>query len=110
VIKLSAEAEPEIYATTRRFGTVLENVVMDPDTRELDLDSERSHREHARRLSDRLHPNASADRAGGLPKNIVMLTADAFGVMPPISSSRPSRPCTTSSRATRRASPAPRKA
>ncbi len=54
-IRLSAEAEPQIYATTRRFGTVLENVAIDPDTRELDLDSSRVHREHPRRLSDRVH-------------------------------------------------------
>ena len=56
MIRLSAEAEPEIYATTKRFGTVLENVVMDPVTRELDLDDASLRREQPRRLSDRLHP------------------------------------------------------
>ena len=56
MIRLSAEAEPEIYATTKRFGTVLENVVMDPVTRELDLDDATPRREQPRRLSDRLHP------------------------------------------------------
>ena len=63
-IRLSAEAEPQIYATTRRFGTVLENVVVDPDTRELDLDDDRLHREHARRVSDRVHRQRRAVRAG----------------------------------------------
>ena len=89
VIKLSAEAEPEIFATTRRFGTILENVVMDPDTRILDLDSAR-HAENTR-ASYPLDfiPNASETGLGGLPKNIVMLTADAFGVMPPISQLSP---------------------
>ena len=56
MIRLSAEAEPEIYATTKRFGTVLENVVIDPVTRELDLDDATLRREQPRRLSDRLHP------------------------------------------------------
>ena len=56
MIRLSAEAEPEIYATTKRFGTVLENVVIDPATRELDLDDPTPRREQPRRLSDRLHP------------------------------------------------------
>jgi phosphoenolpyruvate carboxykinase (ATP) len=84
MIRLSAEAEPEIYATTKRFGTVLENVVIDPDTRELDLDDQQPRREHPRRLSDRLHPQCLAENMGPVPKNIVMLTADAFGVLPPI--------------------------
>ena len=56
MIRLSPEAEPEIYATTKRFGTVLENVVMHEDTRELDLDDPSPRREYPRRLSDRLHP------------------------------------------------------
>ena len=85
VINLSAEAEPEIYATTGRFGTILENVVMDPRTRRLDLDDNR-HTENTR-ASYPLDfiPNVSASGLGGHPKNIVMLTADAFGVLPPIS-------------------------
>ncbi|WP_421708136.1 phosphoenolpyruvate carboxykinase [Algihabitans sp.] len=85
VIRLSAEAEPEIHATTRRFGTVLENVVMDKDTRALDLDS--AHYTENTRASYPIDfiPNVSAAGQGGLPKNIVMLTADAFGVLPPIS-------------------------
>jgi len=83
-IKLSAEAEPQIYATTRRFGTVLENVVFDPETRALNLDDGR-HTENTRAA----YPISFIDNAvsagiGGHPKNIVMLTADAFGVLPPI--------------------------
>ncbi len=85
VIRLSAEAEPEIYATTRRFGTILENVVLDAATGTLDLDDDR-HTENTR-ASYPLDfiPNASESGRGGHPRNIVMLTADAFGVLPPIS-------------------------
>jgi phosphoenolpyruvate carboxykinase (ATP) len=84
MIRLSPEAEPEIYATTRRFGTVLENVVIDPDTRALDLD-DNSHGENTRGAYPiEFIPNSSADNMGPVPKNIVMLTADAFGVLPPI--------------------------
>jgi phosphoenolpyruvate carboxykinase (ATP) len=84
-IRLSAEAEPQIYATTRRFGTVLENVVIDEDTRELNLDDER-YTENTRAA----YPIAFIDNAvpsgqAGHPRNLVMLTADAFGVLPPIS-------------------------
>lgn len=89
VIRLDAESEPEIYATTGRFGTVLENVVMDPASGQLDLDDAR-HTENTR-ASYPLDfiPNICADGQGGQPKNIVMLTADAFGVLPPISSLTP---------------------
>jgi phosphoenolpyruvate carboxykinase (ATP) len=84
MIRLSEEAEPEIYATTRRFGTVLENVVMDPDTRELDL-NDNSLAENTRGAYPiDFIPNASRENMGPVPKNIVMLTADAFGVLPPI--------------------------
>jgi len=84
MIRLSAEAEPQIYATTRRFGTVIENVVIDERTRELKLDDD-SKTENTRGA----YPLAYIDNAvpsgqGGHPKNIVMLTADAFGVLPPI--------------------------
>ena len=84
VIRLSARAEPEIFATTSRFGTILENVVMDGDGK-LDLDDAR-HTENTR-ASYPLDfiPNASADGLAGHPRNVVMLTADAFGVLPPIS-------------------------
>jgi len=84
MIRLSAEAEPEIHATTRRFGTILENVVMDPETRALDLD-DASLAENSRGAYP-IHfiPNASSENMGPVPKNIIMLTADAFGVLPPI--------------------------
>ena len=82
-IRLSAEAEPEIYATTRRFGTVLENVVLDEHGRP-DLD-DGSLTENTRSAYP-LHfiPNASESGITGHPETIIMLTADAFGVMPPI--------------------------
>jgi phosphoenolpyruvate carboxykinase (ATP) len=84
MIRLSAEAEPEIFATTKRFGTVLENVVIDPDTRELDF-NDASLAENSRGAYPiDFIPNSSAENMGPLPKNIVMLTADAFGVLPPI--------------------------
>ncbi|HEY0148620.1 MAG TPA: phosphoenolpyruvate carboxykinase [Allosphingosinicella sp.] len=84
MIRLSADAEPEIYATTKRFGTVLENVVIDPVTRELDLD-DNSFAENSRGAYPiDFIPNCSSDNLGPVPQNIVMLTADAFGVLPPI--------------------------
>ena len=85
VIRLSAEGEPEIYRTTRTFGTVLENVVCDPETRKLDLDSER-HTENTRASYPltQLH-NVDLGGMAGHPKNIVFLTCDASGVLPPIS-------------------------
>jgi phosphoenolpyruvate carboxykinase (ATP) len=84
VIRLSEEAEPEIYATTRRFGTVLENVVMDPDTRVLDLDDNSKAENTRAAYPIDFIPNCSEDNMGPPPRNIVMLTADAFGVLPPI--------------------------
>ncbi|MFK8253807.1 phosphoenolpyruvate carboxykinase [Ancylobacter terrae] len=83
-INLSAEAEPEIYAASNRFGTVLENVVLDPETRVPDFD-DGSLAENARSC----YPldfiaNASPSGRGGQPRNLIMLTCDAFGVMPPI--------------------------
>jgi phosphoenolpyruvate carboxykinase (ATP) len=84
MIRLSAEAEPEIFATTRRFGTVLENVVIDPVTRELDLDDARLAENSRGAYPIDFIPNSSADNMGPPPKNVVMLTADAFGVLPPI--------------------------
>jgi phosphoenolpyruvate carboxykinase (ATP) len=89
MIRLSAEAEPEIYATTRRFGTVLENVVVDPVTRELDL-NDNSLAENSRGAYPiDFIPNSSEANMGPLPRNIVMLTADAFGVLPPIAKLTP---------------------
>ena len=84
MIRLSAEAEPEIYATTKRFGTVLENVVMDPDTRELDLDDPSLAENSRGAYPIDYIPNSSEENMGPPPKNVVMLTADAFGVLPPI--------------------------
>ncbi len=89
VIRLSAEAEPEIFATTRRFGTVLENVVVDPATRIIDLDDASLTENTRASYPLDFIPNASATGLGGLPQNIVMLTADAFGVLPPISQLTP---------------------
>jgi phosphoenolpyruvate carboxykinase (ATP) len=84
MIRLSAEAEPQIYATTRRFGTVLENVTVDPETRELDL-NDASVTENTRGAYPiEFIDNAVPSGRGGHPQNIVMLTADAFGVLPPI--------------------------
>ncbi|MEP7355635.1 MAG: phosphoenolpyruvate carboxykinase (ATP), partial [Anaerolineales bacterium] len=84
VIHLSAEAEPEIYATLSKFGTVLENVVMDPATRELDLDSAAITENTRAAYPIEFIPNHVASGQGGHPTNIIFLTADAFGVMPPI--------------------------
>ncbi|RRH76965.1 phosphoenolpyruvate carboxykinase [Falsigemmobacter faecalis] len=83
-INLSAEAEPEIYGTTSKFGTVIENMVYDADTLELDFDDNS--------LTDNMRcaypleyiSNASETGMGGQPKNVIMLTCDAFGVLPPI--------------------------
>ncbi|MBK9180418.1 MAG: phosphoenolpyruvate carboxykinase [Acidimicrobiales bacterium] len=84
VIRLSREAEPEIYETTRRFGTILENVTIDHGTRRLDLD-DGSLTENTRAAYPITHlPNIVRDGIGPHPKNVVMLTADAFGVLPPI--------------------------
>lgn len=84
MIKLSPEAEPEIYATTQKWGTVLENVVMNPLTRELDFD-DTSLAENSRGAYDLTAiPNASPTGRCGQPKTLIMLTADAFGVLPPI--------------------------
>ena len=84
VIKLSQEAEPQIYATTKRFGTVLENVVIDPDTRALDLDNA-SLTENTRACYPlNFIDNAELSGLGGHPTNVIMLTADAYGALPPI--------------------------
>jgi phosphoenolpyruvate carboxykinase (ATP) len=90
-IKLSREAEPEIYATTERFGTVLENVIIDPVTRLPNFDD--GSKTENTRCAYPLHfiPNASETGRAGHPKNIIMLTADAFGVMPPIAKLTPAQ-------------------
>ena len=89
MIKLSAEAEPEIFATTQQWGTVLENVVMDPATRELDF-NDNTLAENSRGAYDLTAiPNASPTGRCGQPKTLIMLTADAFGVLPPIAKLTP---------------------
>jgi len=85
VINLSKEAEPEIYAASHRFGTVLENVVMDPVTRELLLDDNSLTENTRSSYPLDFIPNASETGLGPHPTNVIMLTADAFGVLPPIS-------------------------
>lgn len=85
VINLNAEAEPIIFNLTRTFGTILENVDIDETTRVIDLDSQ-LHTENTRASYSRdVIPNIAPGNKGGHPKTIVFLTADAFGVMPPIS-------------------------
>ena len=84
MIRLSEEAEPQIYATTRRFGTVLENVTLDADTRQLDLDDDRVTENTRGAYPIAFIDNSVPSGQGGHPRNVVMLTADAFGVLPPI--------------------------
>jgi phosphoenolpyruvate carboxykinase (ATP) len=84
MIRLSAEAEPQIYSITKRFGTVLENVKMDAATRELDLDDDSLTENTRGAYPIEYIENAVMSGQGGHPRNIVMLTADAFGVLPPI--------------------------
>ncbi len=89
VIRLSAEAEPDIYRTTRAFGTVLENVIIDSDSRFTDL-NDGTLTENTRAAYPLTHiANHVPSGMGGHPKNIVMLTCDAFGVMPPIAKLTP---------------------
>ena len=89
MIRLSPEAEPEIYATTKRFGTILENVVIDPDTRVIDLDDDSLAENSRGSYPIDFIPNASAENLGPVPKNIIFLTADAYGVLPPIAKLTP---------------------
>jgi phosphoenolpyruvate carboxykinase (ATP) len=91
MIKLSPDAEPQIYATTRRFGTILENVVMDPETRALDLDDQSLTENTRGSYPLEFIDNAILTGTAGHPTNIVMLTADAYGVLPPISRLTPDR-------------------
>ena len=91
LIRLSAKAEPEIHSTTARFGTVLENVVMDEKTRALHLDDDSLTENTRGGYPLAFIPNASASGRCGHPKNIIMLTADAFGVLPPMARLTPSQ-------------------
>jgi len=84
VIGLSATAEPEIYACTKRFGTILENVVYDPMTRLIDLDDDTLTENTRASYPLDYIANSIPEKVGGHPRNIIFLTCDASGVMPPI--------------------------
>jgi len=88
-IQLSREGEPEIYQATQMFGTILENVILHEKTREIDFDD--GSITQNTRASYPIHyiPNAVSPSRGGHPSNVVFLTADAFGVLPPISRLNP---------------------
>ena len=83
-IRLSADAEPQIYATTRRFGTILENVVLDARTGDIDLDDASLTENTRASYPLRFIGNAILSGQAGHPRHVVMLTADAYGVLPPI--------------------------
>jgi len=84
MIRLSKEAEPEIYETTRKVGTILENVVLNEETGELDLDDDTLAENTRGAYPLSFIPNSSESGRGPTPKNIILLTCDAFGVLPPI--------------------------
>ena len=84
-IRLSPMYEPDIFQTTKRFGTILENVDLDPRTRELDLDSDRFTENTRGAYPLQFIGNADATGIADQPRSVVLLTADAFGVLPPIS-------------------------
>ena len=91
-IKLSREAEPEIYSTTERFGTVMENVALDPELRAARFRRRQQDREHAHRLSPALHRQRLGDRPRAATRRTsIMLTCDAFGVLPPIAKLDPAQ-------------------
>ncbi|HEV3091336.1 MAG TPA: phosphoenolpyruvate carboxykinase (ATP) [Candidatus Cybelea sp.] len=85
VIRLSQKAEPEIWAATNHFSTVIENVVYDEQTRRLDVDSDAKTENTRSAYPLEFIPNVVEGSRGGHPRTIIMLTADAFGVLPPIS-------------------------
>ena len=91
VIGLSESAEPEIYATTKRFGTILENVAFDPITRLIDLDDDTVTENTRASYPLEFIANAVPEKKAGHPKNIVLLTCDANGVMPPIARLSPNQ-------------------
>ena len=90
-IRLSAEAEPDIWAASNRFGSLLENVVLKPDTAEPDFDDPRLTENTRSAYPLEFIRNASPSGRAGRPKNILMLAADAFGVLPPIAKLTPSQ-------------------
>ncbi len=90
-INLSPEAEPEIYATTTKFATIIENMVYDEETRELDFEDDSLTANMRCAYPLEYISNASDTAMGGHPKNIIMLTCDAFGVLPPIARLTPAQ-------------------
>ncbi len=90
-INLDPSAEPEIYATTSRFGSVVENMIYDPDTLALDFDDDSLSANMRVAYPLEAVSNASASSLGGVPRNIIMLTCDAFGVLPPIARLTPAQ-------------------
>jgi phosphoenolpyruvate carboxykinase (ATP) len=90
-INLDPRAEPEIHATTNRFGSVVENMVFDPETLELDFDDDSLTANTRVAYPLGAISNASATSMGGHPKNVIMLTCDAFGVLPPIARLSPAQ-------------------
>jgi phosphoenolpyruvate carboxykinase (ATP) len=90
-IGLNPEAEPEIYATTQMFGTVIENMVYDEDTKELDFEDNSLTENMRCAYPLESIPNASDNGLGGHPKNVIMLTCDAFGVLPPVARLTPAQ-------------------
>ncbi|HMU93473.1 MAG TPA: phosphoenolpyruvate carboxykinase (ATP) [Anaerolineales bacterium] len=91
VIGLSESAEPEIYATTKRFGTILENVPFDPVTRSIDLDDDTITENTRASYPLEFIDNAVPEKKAGHPKNVILLTCDASGVMPPIARLTPNQ-------------------
>ena len=91
VIRLSREGEPEIYATTRMFGTVLENVMVDPDSRAIDLDDAELTENTRACYPIHFIRNHVQGGMGGHPSHIVFLTCDAYGVMPPVARLTPAQ-------------------
>ncbi|PWB72084.1 MAG: phosphoenolpyruvate carboxykinase (ATP) [Anaerolineales bacterium] len=91
VIGLSESAEPEIYATTKMFGTILENVAFDPITRYIDLDDDTFTENTRASYPLEFIANAVPEKKAGHPKNIILLTCDANGVMPPIARLTPNQ-------------------
>jgi phosphoenolpyruvate carboxykinase (ATP) len=90
-INLSADAEPEIFATTSKFSTVIENMAYDPETKELDFDDDSLTANMRCAYPLEYISNASPTALGGHPKNIIMLTCDSFGVLPPIARLTPAQ-------------------
>lgn len=84
-IRLSPEGEPEIYAATKMFGTILENVILDDSTREIDFDDGSITENTRASYPIDYIPNAVHPSRGGQPSTVIFLTADAYGVLPPIS-------------------------